>query len=345
MSIEEASKELAAFLNGTKVSELEAPKAVIEVTVDMTPTQAATLLWKEKVIGAPVWDGKKYLGFFDMRDLLSTVIASHKEEEEKKRGNINITDFFFTKWFLKDIIGNNKNGSTSNNFSVSYLAARNPFVSLTNDATLMDVCKMCAKRHCHRVPIIDPNTGRCVRIVSQSALVKFLVEQLVGVGVGTAKGSESIQTYFARTLQEANFPYKKQVLSAPDTATAQEVFELMDEHRLSGIAVVDRNDGALVGNTSASDIKLAVAVDHDSPLPFADLNLNIVTYLSAVRQEEPSKTAKYPSSHVRESSSTLAHAIKLLAKTGYHRVFVVDEELKPVGVVSVTDVVDYLAGQ
>lgn len=71
---------------------------------------------------------------------------------------------------------------------------------------------------------------------------------------------------------------------------------------------------------------------------------SVMSYLSAVRQEDPTKEAKYPSSHVKESS-TLGHAIKLLAKTGYHRVFVVDPELKPVGVVSVTDVVDFLAGQ
>ena len=59
--------------------------------------------------------------------------------------------------------------------------------------------------------------------------------------------------------------YKKNVAAAPDTATASDVFELMDSHRLSGIAIVDSDEdsGALVGNTSASDIKLAVAIDDD----------------------------------------------------------------------------------
>lgn len=173
-------------------------------------------------------------------------------------------------------------------------------------------------------------------VFSQSALVKFLVEHLLA-----DNKSDNIKKFFGRTLGEANFPYKKQVKTAPDTATASDVFALMDENRLSGIAVVDQDDGALIGNTSASDIKLAVAVDEGA---MADLGLNIMSYLSAVRQEETSKEAKYPSSHVRESS-TMAHAIGLLAKTGYHRVFVCDAELKPVGVVSVTDVVDFLAAQ
>lgn len=330
MSIEEASAELADFLNTRKASEVEVLHSeVIEVVVSMTPTEAAKLLWKNKVIGAPVWDEdhKKYVGFFDMRDLLSTVVASHKEEEvsSKNEGK----EYMFTKWFLKE-------SKSKSGFTVSYLAARNPFVSLANDATLMEVCKLCAKRHCHRVPIVDKETGRCVRILSQSALVKFLVENLL-----TDNKGANMKKFFNQTLDQSGMAFKKKVMAAPDTATASDVFELMDNHRLSGIAVVDSSDGVLIGNTSATDIKLAVAVDEGV---VADLGLNIVSYLSAVRQEDSNKDAKYPSSHVKESS-TLGHAIRLLAKTGYHRVFVCDAELKPVGVVSVTDIVEFLAGQ
>ncbi|CAB9524632.1 Protein SDS23 [Seminavis robusta] len=332
----EHSAELRAFLETTKASDVETPhKEVVEVKVSMTPVEAAKELWSHKVIGAPVYDEerKKYIGFFDMRDLLSTVIASHKEEEASKKSDnkSGSKDFAFTKWFDKS-----PSTAGSGSFTVSYLAARNPFVSLTNDATLMEVCKICADRHCHRVPIIDKSTGRCVRILSQSALVKFLVDHLLA-----ESKSATLKKFFDQTLAQANFPYKKEVKTAPDTATASEVFELMDSHRLSGIAVVDHEDGALVGNTSATDIKLAVAVDDGA---FADLGLNVLSFLSAVRQEDPTKETRYPSSHVKESS-TLAHTFKLLAKTGYHRVFVVDMELKPVGVVSVTDVVEFLAKQ
>lgn len=192
-----------------------------------------------------------------MRDLLSTVVISHKEEEEKNKNTGK--DFAFTKWFLKET-------KSKSGFTVSYLAARNPFVSLTDDATMLQVLKVCAQRHCHRVPIVDKETGRCVKLLSQSALVKFLVEHLLA-----DNKSASIKKYFNRTLEEAKFPYKKEVMTAPDTATAREVFELMDSHRLSGIAVVDSSDGALIGNTSASDIKLAVAVDDGV---VADLGLN-----------------------------------------------------------------------
>ena len=344
-----ASSEILKFLETTKVTDVETPhKEVIEVLVSMTPVEAAKVLWENNLIGAPVWDEstKKYCGFFDMRDLLSTVVASHKEEVKKKSQNNN--DWIITKWFLKDssklLAGSS---ASSGSFTVSYLAARNPFVCLTDDATLKEVCEMCATRHCHRVPIVDKTTGRCVRILSQSALVKFLVEHLLA-----DNKSADLKKFFNQSLVDSKLSYKKNVAAAPDTATASDVFELMDSHRLSGIAIVDSDDGALVGNTSASDIKLAVAVGDDddddglgnSGIAVADLGLNIVTYLSAVRQEDPTKETKYPSSHVKESS-TLGHAVGLLAKTGYHRVFVVDEFLKPVGVVSVTDIVSFMTEQ
>jgi CBS domain-containing protein len=49
---------------------------------------------------------------------------------------------------------------------------------------------------------------------------------------------------------------------------------------------------------------------------------------------------KYLSCHVHEDA-TVAHVVNLLAKTGYHRVFVVDEDMKPVGVVSFADIIKF----
>jgi len=339
-----AAEEILNFLESNKVTDVEIPhKEVVEVLVTMTPVEAAKVLLKNNIIGAPVWceSTKKNIGFFDMRDLLSTVIASHKQEVEAK-SKPSVSNLKLTKWFLNDSI---PGCAAKGEFTVSYLAARNPFVSLTDDATIKQICDMCAERQCHRVPIVDSATGRCVRIISQSAIVKFFVDHLLA-----ENKNASLKAFFARPLVESKLPYKKQVISSPDTATASDVFELMDSHRLSGVAIVDSRDGALVGNTSASDIKLAVAMDDDEAdeegnmVAIADLGLNIVTYLSAVRQEDRSKETKYPSSHVKESS-TLGHAIRLLAKTGYHRVFVVDEHLKPVGVVSVTDIVKFIREQ
>jgi len=320
--------KLLQFLKSTKINEIETPnqKDVVEVNVTMSPVEAAKELWKHNVLGAPVWDdkNKKYIGFFDVRDLLSTVVASHKEQEGLDKTT------FPAKWFKS-----RSTKSTTSTFTVSYLAARDPFVSLTDDATLEDICKLCSDRSCHRVPIVDKTTGRCTRIVSQSALVKFLVQHLAD-----NKGQALDDKFSIPLVDCKSMPYKKQVVTAPDTATARDVFELMDSNRLSGIAIVDPSDGSLKGNTSATDIKLAVAVEEGAVV---DLNLDIMSYLSEVRQVVNVKNSdtRYPFTSVKESS-TVGHCMRVLAKTGYHRVFVVDQMLKPIGVISVTDIVKFI---
>lgn len=296
---------LATILLQTKASEIPfANQAVVELLVGMTPLESAKVLWENKILGAPVWDQDKscYVGFFDMRDLLSTVLLSEKEGDT---------------WLPSHL-------------TTSYLAARNPFVPLCNlDSSLLQVCEALCQKDAHRVPLVDPHTKRCVRILSQSAIVKFLAQQVTIVEQFPA---------LDQTLNQAKFPYKKPVVQAADTASAREVFTLLEKRRLSGIAIVDEETGKHIGNTSAVDIKLAVRLD---AAVAANMDMDILSYLSAVRQEQAHDL--YPAAHIAESS-TVGHALKLLAKTGFHRFFVVDDQSRcPVGVISVTDMVQFVA--
>mmetsp|Transcript_15507 Transcript_15507/g.33739 ORF Transcript_15507/g.33739 Transcript_15507/m.33739 type:complete len:354 (+) Transcript_15507:276-1337(+) len=312
---------------------------IIELSSQMPPIDAAKTLWAHNILGAPVWDddGQKYVGFFDMRDILSSVVAAAKAEKEMKEGDEAEADHFsFQEKMVKALEklkvddGSSADAAvakeelvnvTPSDLTVSYLAARNPFTSVSDDCTLAQVCQALVEKHCHRVPIVDTATGKCTAIISQSALVKFLAKQCP-------------RDDLTETLAEAGLPYKKDVASIVDTADASEAFELLDAKRMSGIAVVDE-DGMLVGNTSARDIKFA-ALDEGRTA----MDTDILSYLASVRQATPQKKERYPSCHVHEDS-TIGHVINLLAKTGYHRVFVVDKDIKPVGVISVADIVKF----
>lgn len=330
------TSELRKLLETTKVSDIDIPaKKPVEVDVSMTPEQAATVLWKHSVLGAPVWDAStnSYCGIFDMRDLLSTVVASHKHNEDDRKS--------FTKWLSKGLSHFQEFSQTKavkqGGYTVSYLAARNPFQPLTEEDTLGQAFELCAGRHYHNIPIVDKNSGRCVQFLSQSTLVKYLADHF--------PANKALETFLNQSIAKSGLPYKKDVVSCPDTATASEVFEVMDSNRLSGIAIVSSEDGALIANTSASDIKMAVKLGDDSDeMIVADLEINILSYLSVVYQSKRATETRHPSSRVRESS-TLGHTLRLLAATGYHRVFVVDEFLKPVGVVSVADIVAFMMEQ
>ena len=295
-------------------------KGVIEIPSTYTPLQAAKVLWENNILGAPVWDesSKEYWGFFDMRDFTSAIVNSHVENlksyDPHDTTQKTTTQELLSKWLEEKHV------------TVKNLSTQNPFISCLPTSSLEEISPHLTEHRCHRIPIMGAN-GKCQSIITQSALVKAMAEHV--------EDQEMLET-----LQQANFPYKKDVVAVKDTTTAGDVFQLLVTKGLSGIAIVDEESGKLVGNTSARDIKLAV-VDTSGN---ASLHMDILSYLSAVRQATPTKNDKYPTSTVHEDSCTVGHAIRLLAKTGYHRVFVVDNNSKPIGVISVADVIRFVVG-
>ena len=322
-------------------------------------------------MGAPVYDAerKTYVGMFDVRDILSCVNAAHREfvalgfdQRQRKPGEDTHlpTDAEIDRTMQRERLAKaiqhmkiDSKPSTPGAVTVSYLAARNPMppVFYTKESSLLDICKVLASRRKHRVCIGATSAARagkrfilsnitacprvefdltstftpivCEGILSQSSIVAFIASKC-------PKGS------LDETMTEAGLPFLKDVMTIADTASAAEAFELLDSKRLSGIAVVDE-DGKLVGNTSAKDIKRAV-LDAGR----TSMDVDILSYLASVRQGEAvGKKDKYPSCHVHDDS-TVAHVVNVMAKTGFHRVFVVDKDMKPVGVVSFTDVINFV---
>jgi len=325
------------------------PSSVIVVDSKMTPLEAATLLWENNIMGAPVYDSasQSFVGMFDVRDILSCVTAAHREYIElgghkaaaaavvaKHSEDIHqANDLDSYRKIQGELLAKaiqrlkiSTKPSTPGAVTVSYLAARNPVATsqtYSKDTLLLDICKGLTSRHMHRVPITDSSSGTpvCIGIISQSGLVAFLASKC-------PHGSMD------ETMLDAGLPFRKDVIKVAESETAFTTFELLDSKRLSGIAVVDE-DGKLIGNTSAVDIKNAV-MDAGRTV----MDMDILSYLACVRQSQVMKNCKYPNCHVRENA-TVGNVVNLLAKTGFHRVFVVDEDKKPVGVISFTDIIQF----
>lgn len=122
-----------------------------------------------------------------------------------------------------------------------------------------------AKGGVHRVPVVNEK-GEVVNILSQSSLITFLNHSCANLAE------------FKSTLKELHLG-SKPVISVHKDVPAIEAFRLMDKKKISGVAVVD-TDGKLVGNTSASDLKLFLKT------PSIDLlNMPIMQFLNKIRQE------------------------------------------------------------
>jgi CBS domain-containing protein len=112
-----------------------------------------------------------------------------------------------------------------------------------------------------------------------------------------------------------------------DAASLDEAVRLLEENEISGVPVVDE-DGLLVGVLSQTDIIHARAVAHLwSRWP----GLRVRHLMHS-----PALTA--------DPSMTMEEAAQIMERAHVHRLIVVDDDqLKPIGVISTTDLVRALA--
>jgi len=127
----------------------------------------------------------------------------------------------------------------------------------------------------------------------------------------------------------------KEVKSIDVNTPAIKGFQLMKDQSLSGIAVLDEQ-GRVVDNLSLRDLK---AIRLENQL-FHRLFFPCKDFLRILSEE-----SNYAKKDVRpifrkivRENDTIEHVIRVLVEYNIHRVYLVDDNDKPVGVVALRDV-------
>jgi len=302
------------LLAATPVNTLPTPKGhVIVIPSTQTPYDAFKILISNNILSAPVMDvhSKKYTGFLDMRDLVSFVVFIDDDQKSDVPNNLNDILIKGSKLLKVPLEG----------VTCTYLSRRNPFVALNANDNLLKVCEVLATG-VHRVPVVDEK-GDVINIISQSSVISFL-----------NKNGSKFHDEFSKSIGQLHLGTKP-VITVPKETPAIETFRLMDNKKISGVAVVDAN-GRLVGNTSASDLKLFLKT------PSIELlQMTIMNFLNKIRQESIDITS--PTITCR-STDPLSTAIGKITSTRVHRLFIADDDggYKPSSCLSITDVLRHI---
>jgi len=300
-------------ITNMKAEHLRIPDGVIFIC---TREDKVVDVWKGLIkhgfLSVPVLQkrGSKYYGSVDLLDIVHNVIdtfgksklESSEDYWELVRGDEEFQDRFINK------------------IMVYPLSRRNPFHPITKGYSLFAVMELLAREHgLHRVPIIDNyEHRRLIGMITQSHLVKFLFDNLELMGEKKNKPLNLVPEIF------------KEVASVRDDANAIDSFKIMIEKAISGVAVVDSN-GKLTGNISARDLK-AISTDGRMFWRLFETNKNFLAKVKQTDKERPSRVVFV------KQSDTLETAIKLLAEHQLHHIFLVDEHSKPIGVISLKDI-------
>jgi 5'-AMP-activated protein kinase regulatory gamma subunit len=195
----------------------------------------------------------------------------------------------------------------------------NPFVPVSTEATVGQVINLMEKG-VHRLPLVDPQ-NKLVAILSQSDLVPFLLAN---------KTAPELIKLMGRTLLDLEL-VPGGVVSVSCKATMRQCFTALAAYKVSGIAIVDSHTSKLVGTISASDLK--------------GMTQENFVMLGEKARDWMARRGKLGFQHVLtcRAEDTLERVLELLNLAAVHRIFVVDENQKVVGIVPLTSIMQIVA--
>jgi len=274
---------------------------------------------------APVIDQNGIIGFIDVLDLVSFACSIVGMERTKPLDHVMKK---FMEEFNKPVL------------EIMNISMRDRWMDIPSMRNLQDFVKQLAKPNVHRVTVSD-ETGH-IGIITQSSLLQFLYENRASLG-------ERIKLRVADL-----WPESKHIATIRYDESVIRAFRDITRDHISGLAVVN-NEGKLVGNISASDIKHAGLSQYFGHIPSLvyDLSLPISSFLNLLKPDNPFGKNKIPDFlHVSvKKEDTLERVMEILcstyrtssfAKTHIHRVYVVDEEGKPIRAITNGDVIAQL---
>uniref|UniRef100_H3D7P6 CBS domain-containing protein n=1 Tax=Tetraodon nigroviridis TaxID=99883 RepID=H3D7P6_TETNG len=195
-----------------------------------------------------------------------------------------------------------------------------PLVHISPDASVFDAVHSLIKQRIHRLPVIDPISGNALYILTHKRILKFL--QLFVCEM-------PMPAFMKQTLEElAVGTYANIAYIQPDTPliTALSVFT---HRRVSALPVVDHS-GKVVDIYSKFDvINLAAEKTYN--------NLDVT-----VTQALQHRSQYFEGVMKCNKLETLETIVDRIVKAEVHRLVVVDEESRIVGIVSLSDILQAL---
>eukprot|EP00029_Vermamoeba_vermiformis_P008460 TRINITY_DN3967_c0_g1_i2.p1 TRINITY_DN3967_c0_g1~~TRINITY_DN3967_c0_g1_i2.p1 ORF type:complete len:273 (-),score=68.38 TRINITY_DN3967_c0_g1_i2:74-892(-) len=262
---------------------------------------------QHKIHSVAVFDptSKKYRAFVDILDILYHAMNTfHLAELERSFSMISVHDHF-----SKHTCG-----------ELANISERSAYLQVNDDVSLWDILEFFVVADAvQRVAVVTEKED-IVGVCSRLRLVHFFSPHIQKFSIAR------------KSIQDINLGIKK-VITVKANSAVSEAFKLIRDHSLNSVGVVNEDNGQLIGNISASDLKVVGLTGE----LFGRMLLSCRQYLTLI-PTNPSFT--YPI--CVNPSTTVEELIKKFDISRVHRIYVVDNQQLPVGIVSVYDLLKAL---
>ncbi|CAG8602660.1 4968_t:CDS:10, partial [Scutellospora calospora] len=300
-----------------KAIDLVIDQKVVVIDGEIPIEEACDILMRNNISSAPVYDNstKSYSGMFDWADVMTYlfIVLKTKDALKQEKSEAELSAEF------KDLLKLASHCQPVPVKLASDLSKKNPFYSVLPETSLLQVVELFGSGT-HRVAVVDAD-GHIKGILTQSRVTKF----------------PPIEQLFPKTLNDLEIG-KGFVVSAQNDSFVLDALTMMTKNGLSSIAIVDY-EGLLLGNISMTDVKYVLR-SYSHFLMWKTCH----QFVSHVRSRQGLEDGqdRYPVFDARPTS-TLGYTIAKLTATRAHRLWVVDERMRAIGVVSLTDVLLVIA--
>jgi CBS domain-containing protein len=294
------------LLAESKASQIVPKRPLIYVSYTEDVGTLLKKLSEANVISAVITDPEKpgVFGFVDVFDLLVYVLEVTNQSTD------------LTKESIENLKWEGKCFARAEAGPLTNFSQTDPYVTVSEDTSLLEVVKIFASE-VHRLAVVDKvQKERVLNIVSQSDVVRFLTKR--GVWIGSK---------LEKPISEVGLGPLGVSAVRDDTPTV-EVLRYMKRLSVRGVAVVDKNN-RLIANFSATD--LLGLTEENFPL----LALNVKDFLC--------RMYGFPKPPVFCKIDDSVETIMLkFAVHKVHRIYVVNETMQPGGIITLTDIMQFL---
>ncbi|XP_043584147.1 serine-rich adhesin for platelets isoform X1 [Bombus pyrosoma] len=195
-----------------------------------------------------------------------------------------------------------------------------PLVSIGPDASLYEAIKTLIQNRIHRLPVIDPDTGNVLYILTHKRILRFLFLYIHELPKPSFTG---------KTLRDLRIGTFENIETATEETSIILALKKFVERRVSALPIID-TEGKLVNIYSKFDvINLAAEKTYN--------NLDI-----SLREANEHRNEWFEGVQSCKLDETLFTIMERIVRAEVHRLVVVDDDDKVIGIISLSDLLFYL---
>ncbi|KAG8182890.1 hypothetical protein JTE90_004255 [Oedothorax gibbosus] len=195
-----------------------------------------------------------------------------------------------------------------------------PLVSIGPDASLLDAIKALIQNKVHRLPVIDPFANNVLYVITHKRILKFL---------HLYYNELPHPSYLSNTLGELNIGTYSEIATVKTSTPVITALNEFVERRVSALPVVDDNDKVVDIYAKFDVINLAAEKTYN--------NLDIT-----VKKALEHRSQYFEGVLKCTLDDTFSTVLQRIVKAEVHRLVVVDNEDHVVGMISLSDILNYL---